>query len=118
MKFIADENVDRQVVERLREAGHLVSYVAEIDPGTSDEDVLAIANREAALLLTADRDFGELIFRQRHVTTGVVLVRLGGQTQTKKAEIITSALRKHDVELIGAFTVITPHRIRIRYPRV
>lgn len=59
MEFWADESVDR-----LREDGHQVWYAAEMEPGLSDEAVLALANREAALLLTADKDFGELVFRE------------------------------------------------------
>lgn len=55
MNFLADESVDRQIVERLRQDGHLVWYVAEMEPGISDDIVLASANQEAALLLTADK---------------------------------------------------------------
>lgn len=71
MNFVADESVDRQVVDRLRQEGHQVRYVAEMEPGISDDAVLELANREAALLLTADKDFGELVFRQRRVLLGV-----------------------------------------------
>ena len=68
MILLVDESVDRQVVDRLREDGHTVSYVAEMDPGISDDDVLSLANEKEAVLLTADRDFGELIFRQKKVS--------------------------------------------------
>ena len=63
MKFLADEGVDKQIVDRLRQDGHSVWYVAEMEPGISDDEVLTIANQENAILLTADKDFGELIFR-------------------------------------------------------
>lgn len=78
MKFFADESVDRHIVERLRREGHRVWYVAEMDPGIPDDVVLALANQETALLLTADKDFGEIVFRQRLHTHGVVLIRLAG----------------------------------------
>ncbi len=61
MNFLADENVDSPVVQRLRDDGHEVLYVAEMDPGVSDEEVLAAANDKNALLLKADKDFGELV---------------------------------------------------------
>lgn len=78
MNFVADESVDRQIVERLREDGHSVIYVAEMDPGIPDEDVIRLANQQSTILITADKDFGELVFRQALATHGVVLIRLAG----------------------------------------
>lgn len=114
MKFLADESVDRQIVDRLRQDDHVVWYVAEMDPGISDEAVLNLANREAALLLTADKDFGELVYRQRRLVPGVVLIRLAGLSPMSKAEVVASAINKRTTELQRAFAVITPGRIRIR----
>lgn len=59
MNFLADESVDRQIVERVRQDGHQVWYVAEMEPGVSDDVVLNLANQKTALLLTADKDFGD-----------------------------------------------------------
>jgi predicted nuclease of predicted toxin-antitoxin system len=114
VKFLADESVDRQVVDRLRQDDHVVWYVAEMEPGISDGAVLDLANREAALLLTADKDFGELVYRQYRLAAGVVLIRLAGLSPTSKAKVVASAINKHAPELPGAFAVITPGRIRIR----
>ena len=114
MNFVADESLDRQIVERLRRDGHTVSYIAEMEPGVVDETVLHVANREQALLLTADKDFGELVFRQRRLVTGVVLLRLAGLAANRKASLVARALAEHASRLTGAFTVITPGRIRIR----
>jgi predicted nuclease of predicted toxin-antitoxin system len=63
VNLVCDEGVDRQVVDRLRRDGHDVAYVAELNPGITDEDVLAIAEDRRALLLVSDKDFGELVFR-------------------------------------------------------
>ena len=114
MNFLADENVDRQIVDRLRKDGHIVWSVAEMDPGISDDAVLDLANREVALLLTADKDFGELVVRQRRFAQGIVLIRLSGLLPTTKAEIVAFAIKEHSTELSKAFTVITPGDIRIR----
>ena len=73
MKFLADERVDRQIVDRLRQDGHFVLYVAEMESEISDVAVLGMANREDALLLTADRDFGEMEFRLRRFALVVEL---------------------------------------------
>jgi predicted nuclease of predicted toxin-antitoxin system len=114
MNFVADEGIDRQVVERLRQDGHQVWYVAEMAPSISDEAVLAIANREAALLLTADKDFGEMVFRQRRFTGGIILVRLAGVSAGRKAEMVAAAIRRRQSELDGGFTVIAPGICRTR----
>jgi len=115
VKVLADEGVDRPIVERLRQSGHQVWYVAEMEPGISDDVVLDLANRERAILLTADKDFGELVFRQGRMTRGVILIRLAGISSARKAEIVASALAAHGGEMEQAFTVITPGAVRIRH---
>ncbi len=114
MNFLADESVDRPIVERLRQEGYFVWYVAEMEPGLCDDEVLDLANRESALLLTADKDFGELVFRQHRLMMGIVLIRLAGLSPQLKAEIVTSMINKHLKELANAFVVITPTMFRIR----
>ncbi|GBE94724.1 DUF5615 family PIN-like protein [Nostoc cycadae] len=114
MKFLADENLDWQIVERLRQDGHLVWYVAEMEPGISDDVVLDLANQEEAILLTSDKDFGELVFRLRRIASGVILTRLAGLSTISKSEIIANTINQHHSELLGAFTVISPTAIRIR----
>lgn len=117
MNLLADEGIDRQIVDALRANGFIVAYVAEMAPGISDDEVLAFANREGALLLTADKDFGELVFRLGRLSPGVVLIRLAGQAPIKKAEIVVSLVEKHRSELLESFSVITPVGIRIRKRR-
>jgi predicted nuclease of predicted toxin-antitoxin system len=78
LKFLGDENLDWQIVERLRLDGHEVLYVVEMEPGLPDDEVLNLANNEGAILLTSDKDFGELVFRLRRIAAGVVLIRLFG----------------------------------------
>jgi len=120
MNFLADEGVDRQIVEWLRQDGHLVWYVAEMEPGISDAAMLDLANLKTALLLTTDKDFGqypsydELVLRQHRLGPGIVLIQLAGLSPPKKADVVVSAINKHRAELTQAFTVITPISIRTR----
>jgi len=114
MNFLADESVDRQIVERLRADGYSVSAVAELAPGISDDEVLDRANRESAVLLTADKDFGEMVYRQQRVALGVVLIRLMGLSPVKKPQVVAVAITDHLGEISKAFTVIEPGRVRIR----
>ena len=76
MKIVADECVDNGIVARLRKDGHEVSYVAELSPGIMDEEVLVLASEDNTLFVTADKDFGELIFRQGYVKRGIVYIAL------------------------------------------
>src|SRR5262245_61172078 len=63
MMLLADESVDRMIVERLRADGHDTLYVAEMSPGITDDEILREASSRNALLLTEDKDFGELVYR-------------------------------------------------------
>ena len=114
MNLLADEGVDRQIVEALRLAGHHVLYVAEMEPGIADDIVLQKANTQSALLITQDKDFGELVYRQGLVHQGVVLVRLGGLTPQVKAGYVCAALAQYEQEMQTAFTVVSPGQVRIR----
>lgn len=114
MKLVADENLDRSVIQKLREAGHEVISVAEMEPGISDEVVLATANSVEAMLITEDKDFGELVFRRSLVHQGVILLRLAGLPVAAKAELLVATIATHERELNGAFAVVTPRAIRIR----
>ena len=114
MNFLADESVDRQIVDALREDDHAVLYVTEMDPGISDDEVLDKAEKGSAILITADKDFGELVFRQQRITKGVVLVRLAGLLPSRKAEISSTMIKKHLDAIQNAFSVISPNAIRIR----
>ncbi len=114
MNLLADESVDRQVVERLRVDGHEVIYIAELESGISDETVLQRANERESLLLTVDKDFGELTYRQKLIHQGVVLIRLAGFSNQTKAEVVAQALQERGTEFVNAFTVISPGMIRVR----
>lgn len=115
MNFLADEGVERQIVDRLRAAGHDVDYTAESSPASSDDEVLHHANERGALPLTSDKDFGELVFRQRRIHAGVVLLRLAGLSIDSKIEHIMTVVQTRAVELSMAFAVISPGLVRIRH---
>jgi predicted nuclease of predicted toxin-antitoxin system len=114
MKLLADENVDAVIVTALRNAGHQVRYVLELDPEIDDRSVLALANADEAMVLTSDKDFGELVFRQQLVNAGVILYRLAGLSPNRKAAILVQAIEHHASEMLGAFVLIGPGLMRIR----
>ena len=114
MILLADESVDQQIVDQLRQDGHAVDYVREMNPGITDDEVLQAANARSALLLTADKDFGELVFRMGRVTLGVVLTRLAGVSPQYKAVTVSTMFRDHGNEFLNAFSVISAGGVRIR----
>ena len=114
MEFIADEGVERQIVDRLRSDGHTVLYIAESAPRSDDADILAEARQNEAVLITADKDFGEMVFRQYLLHTGVILLRLYGLPNEDKAAKVAAAVLARSEEMKGAFTVISPRMLRIR----
>ena len=114
MKLLADESVDHPIVARLRADGHEVTSIAEESPGIRDEVVLARAWQEGVVLLTGDKDFGELVYRQRLPHAGVLLLRLEGLDEAGKCEAVAQAIAEHGPELPGAFSVSTSDSIRIR----
>lgn len=114
MKFLADENIDQPIIEHLRKENHHVLSIYETNRGIDDDIVLEITNSENAILLTSDKDFGEIIFRKKMISTGVVLLRLAGLSNNEKAHIVASVLEKHQDEVHNSFTVITSETIRIR----
>lgn len=117
MKLYADEGIDRQVVDALRIAAFDVAYAAESDPSVADDALLAKAAAEGRLLLTSDKDFGELVYRLRKVNDGVVLIRLSGLSAELKARLVVEAISTRSGELARAFSVLSPGMLRIRAPR-
>jgi len=114
MILVLDESIDRSIAEALKNAGFEVLYVLEMERGIKDEEVLEIANSNNALLLTSDKDFGDLVFRRKMIFTGVVLFRIFGISNQEKGELAVRIIKTHGNEFYNAFTVITPKTIRIR----
>lgn len=114
MRWVADENVDQPIVLAMRAAGHEVWSVVEQEPGLSDDDVLQRAKADGAVLVTADKDFGELVYRKRQVPDGVLLIRLAGLTPAEKADLVVRVVEQHASEIERAFAVVSPTSLRIR----
>jgi predicted nuclease of predicted toxin-antitoxin system len=114
--ILADENVDKPVVDSLRTRGYSVLYVAEFSPGLPDPQVLSKSHELGAVLLTADKDFGELIFRRGQLHSGVVLLRMAELDSEEQAALVCGFFARHSSELDGAFSVLTPRTTRLRRP--
>jgi predicted nuclease of predicted toxin-antitoxin system len=117
MKFLVDESTGSAVTEYLRSTGHDVLSVAEAIPQADDSDILARAVGEGRIIVTNDKDFGELIFRSGQAHHGVLLLRLHDESSTNRVRVVKSVLEQYLDRLVGCFTVATEVGVRIRPPR-
>lgn len=117
MRFLFDESADARLAPWLRSLGHDVSLIAADHPASlKDQAVLAIAKRENRILITDDRDFGELIFARKQPHSGVIYLRLGEYADlATKQERIADVLEQFP-DASHQFLVVTPRHIRIRPP--
>jgi predicted nuclease of predicted toxin-antitoxin system len=114
VNFLADESVDFPIVKSLRENNFTVDYIPEIKPGIPDEKVIKLAHQKNRVLITADKDFGDLTYIGNKISEGIILYRLSGMSNPEKAELVLSVIKNHISELKGSFTVITKDHTRIK----
>ncbi|WP_158816216.1 DUF5615 family PIN-like protein [Methylocapsa sp. S129] len=114
MRFLADENFPGAAVEAVREAGHDIVRVTTAAPGASDADVLAWAAREGRVVLTFDKDFGELAKASRLPNPcGVILFRIPLRAPGDVGRRLADLIASRD-DWGGHFTVIERGRVRMR----
>lgn len=113
MQFLADESCDFSVVRVLRAAGYDVLAIAEFAPQTGDPEVMKLAVREGRVLLTEDKDFGQLVYAGAHESNGVILIRFPSTDRAELPNKALQAIRNLGDRLAGAFIVLEPNRVRI-----
>jgi predicted nuclease of predicted toxin-antitoxin system len=106
VEFVADESCAGPVIRALRAAGHDVLAIAESAPGASDEVVIARALGEGRVLLTEDRDFGELVHARGRSSAGVVFVKFPSRARRAKPVAVVEAVAKLGARLRDGFTVV------------
>ncbi|MEQ1863439.1 MAG: DUF5615 family PIN-like protein [Micropepsaceae bacterium] len=114
MRWLIDECADAALARLLRRLGHDVVYMSEVDPRAKDTEVLNRAHVENRLLLTEDKDFGDLVFRQAKPVPGIVLVRIDSSRPVNKEPRLSAAIDRFGETLVGRYTVIEISRFRTR----
>ncbi len=112
MRWLADECVHAPVVAALRAEGHDVVYAVEAGRRTVDADLASDALRSARILLTEDKDFGELAFAERRAIPGIVLLRFSPAHRSRKWPSLKAAIETYGDGLYRSFTVIDEQRSR------
>lgn len=114
MRLLVNENMGRPVIEALRLEGHDVLWARDVLRGQPDEVVLERAAEDKRLLLTYDKDFGELAYRVRlPAECGIVLFRLELMGRDASTARIVGVLGCRD-DWSGHFAVVTETQVRIR----
>jgi predicted nuclease of predicted toxin-antitoxin system len=114
LKFLADECCDTGLVISLRKDGHDVLYVTEKKAGAIDDDILSDAYEEKRILITEDKDFGELVYRLKKPTYGIVLVRIDVSEKHTKWLRLKKLIDNYSTRLKGHFTVVDTQKFRFR----
>ena len=114
MRVLADENIDPDLVGWLRDQGHDVLSIREAARGAPDTRVLALAAAESRVLLTADKDFGELVFRQGLRALGIVLLRFHTRSRREFLNLFVSHWPDNVAVPPGNFVVATHQTLRVR----
>ncbi len=114
MKFLADECCDAILVELLRINGHDVLYASEQMSGALDDDILLTAYNDKRILLTEDKDFGELVYRLKKPSNGIILIRIDVKNRHKKWTRLQKLIELYEKRLSGNFVVIDTKKFRFR----
>ena len=112
MRFLVDESTGKRFNQLLNEAGHDSVFVGDVTPGITDETILSNAESEGRILITDDKDFGELVFRLNRPSAGVILLRILTTNPEIRLRVILDLMEKH--ELKHRFITLTDDKIRIR----
>ncbi len=113
MRLVADENCDFSVVVDLRLAGYDVVSITEQMPGADDETVIDFACSERRLLITEDKDFGQLVFAAAKQNSGVILIRYPASARSALTAAVLKLLSDNGENLYSRFAVLEPGRVRV-----
>ncbi len=113
MRFIVDECTGKKVWTWLKESGHDVISIYEDFRGLKDKEVLEIANEENRILITDDKDFGDMIYRDNLAHKGIILLRPIDRRSIVKIEILRRVIDNYSDKLKNNFVVATEKKLRI-----
>ena len=114
MKFLADAHVSVEMIAMIRDLGHDCQDSSVIPPRMPDVDILRMAAGDDRIVVTADKDFGELVFVHRIACPGVILMRVALADETDRVAFVRSVWPTVLSRLPGSFVTITTSGIRVR----
>ncbi|GAB3500178.1 hypothetical protein GCM10027341_24890 [Spirosoma knui] len=112
--IIADENIDHSLINAVRELGIDVYSINESNGGIRDEEVIDLSRNPPRIILTEDKDFGEWVFAHHVRGISVLFLRYHFKETAAMKQILIKLLSERLTDLVGCFTTVTIHKIRIR----
>jgi predicted nuclease of predicted toxin-antitoxin system len=112
MRFIVDECTGTSVAKWLREQGHEVFSVFDDAKGSTDDEILKKAASEGWILVTIDKEFGEMIFRKRQPHHGVIFMRLSDERPVRKIAVLEQLLKNYSDRIEDQFVVVSETKVR------
>ncbi len=112
LKFLADENIPLDIVGILKKDGINIISITEVGLGLEDEAILKLANKEDMVIITFDKDFGELVFKARKKSKGIILLQLHPQTISYVVSILRNVLTLN-INFSKSFLVVETGRVRV-----
>ena len=92
--------------------GFDVKWIPDYNCAMDDADLLTMAKQENRILLTNDKDFGELVFLQKKLSLGIILLRVKGQSTKEKVELVEKLIFSHSDKIPNHFILITQTKFR------
>ena len=114
LKFLIDVGVGKKVEKWLLEQSYDVKCVRDINPKADDSAILHLAVKEGRMVITMDKDFGELVYNSGKLHSGVLILRLEDANGDKKVMTIKKILAEYSDKLYGKFCVFQGERLRIK----
>jgi len=113
MRFLVDECTGSKVAKWLRDANYEVFSVFDEARGMTDNEVLTKASDENWILITNDKDFGEMIFRERRTHHGIIFLRLDDERAANKIQVLEKLLENYSAKLPEQFVIVTETKVRV-----
>ncbi len=114
LKLLFDVGVSKKTEIYFREKGFDVLAVRDINPFMTDKDILKLAVKEKRLVITMDKDFGELVFNSKEFHSGVLLLRMEDAGWKQKTKVLSEIFLNYSEEINGSFSVYQDNKLRIR----
>ena len=114
VRFLVDVGVGKGIERYLREDGYDTKAVRAIDPRMEDEEIIRTAVTENRMVITMDKDFGELVYHSSMEHSGVLLLRLEDATGTEKLQVIKHIMKNYSYRIKNCFCVFQNDKFRIK----
>lgn len=114
LRFLVDVGVGKGIEKYLMEEGYDTKAVRDIDPCMEDEEIIRIAVAENRMVVTMDKDFGELVYHSSMKHCGVLLLRLEDASGQEKLQVVKYIIKNYSSQIKNSFCVFQNNRLRIK----